>query len=254
MSEATNFSCGKKKSGDSKGDGSNAKSTIEVTIKKVATLPECESKTFDSGTATTLSCSDGFSLSIPAGVMDPYSTEVSVTVDAVVTPYKSNVRPGSFYGWRIKGTKVATSEAIITLNGYATLTCPCDTTQLTAVGLTLASTECKYYDPSQDAYKDVACTQDTSSCKVTMSTNHWTDFVITGNGNLKGLDGTPEGVTPPEVTDTGSGSAASNGSGGCGCHTSTGPTNWPTALLGLLPLIPALAMRRVFAKKRDKRM
>lgn len=236
MSEATEFDCPKAGSADA--------TSKEVKIKQVASLPECQSKSFDASQATTLDCTDGFSVSFPENVLDSYGTNVSVTLAPVVTPFKSNMRPATFYGWRIKASKTDTNEEIITLNGYATITCPCDTSQLEKVGLTLAETQAKYYDSSQDAYKDVSCTQDTSSCKVTMTTNHLTDFVIAGNGNLKGLDGTPEGVIPSDPVSGGGDAASGGNSGSCGCRQGSGPVNLPTALLSLLPLVPIFFLRR----------
>lgn len=248
MSEATEITCKKTPSAEGETVG-----TAEITIKETATLPECQSKTFDASVATSLECTDGFSVSFPSAVLDSYGSNVSVSVSPALTPFKANERPATFYGYRVKATKVSTSEEIITLNGYATIIVPCSTTQLTSIGIELADTKCKYNDSSVDAYKDVACVHDTGSCKVTMTTNHLTDFIITGNGNLKGLDGTPEGVTPPEVGDTGSASSGSSGS--CGCRTGSGPVDLPTALLGLLPFLPAFFLRRMYREKvrRDRR-
>ncbi len=241
MSEATEIAC--KKTPDSDRESVGA---ATVSIKETATLPECESKTFDASAAQTLGCTDGTNLSIPAAVMDSYGSTVTVNIDNVVTPFKSNERPANYFAKRVKATK-STGEEIITLSGYVTLVLPCSSDQLTKLGLALSDCKCKYNDPSLDAYKDVACVQDSSSCKVTITTNHLTDFVITGNGNLKGLDGTPEGVTPPEVGDTGGGSSASGGnSGSCGCRQGSGPIDLATILFGLLPFLPAIFLRRVY--------
>jgi hypothetical protein len=239
MSEATEFTCKKIPSSERESVG-----TVDVGIKETATLPECQSRSFDASVATTLECTDGSTFAFPSAVLDSYGSTVTVNIDSVVTPFKANERPAFWLAKRVKATK-DTGEEIIKLNGYVTITLPCDSTQLTKLGLALTDCKCKYNDPSLDAYKDVPCVQSSSKCEVTITTNHLTDFVITGNGNLKALDGTPEGVTPTSPGDTGS-SATGGNSGSCGCRAGSGPVDLPTVLFGLLPFLPAVFLRRMF--------
>lgn len=227
MSESTQVSCGKE-----------AKESA-VGIKQVATIPECQSKTVNAGTASTFECTDGFSVAFPANSLATSGTNVSVTVAATVTPFMANLRPASFYGYAVNATKSDTGESIIALNGDATLIVPCNASQLDAVGLEETDLEACYYDNSQGAYKAVGNNViNAKSCIVTMSVDHLTDFVVAGNGNLKGLDGTPGGVEPTGTGETG----GSGATGGCGCRTAPGPVPWSAALGGLLSVLPLLLL------------
>lgn len=215
--------------------------TENLTIKHAASLPECQSKTFDAGTATTLECTDGFSVSFPANCLATSGEQVSVNVAATVTPFMANLRPASFYGYTISASKASSGEAIITLNSDATLVVPVTASQLENVGLDVGDLEACFYDNTKGAYKSLAnSTNDAEGLTVTMTTDHLTDFVVAGNGNLKGLDGTTDGVEPEDAGTGETGSAAS-GAGGCGCRTvPTDHADWRDVVAGLLLALPLL--------------
>lgn len=225
-----------------------------ISIRQAATLPECVSKTVDAGDTATFECTDGFSIAFPANSLGADGTNVSVSVAPTVTPSMAAYRPASFYGYSVTATKTATQEAIIALNGNATLVIPCNASQIEKVGLETADLEPCYFDTSNGSYKTIGeATTDDTECLVTMSVDHLTDFVIAGNGNLKGLDGTTDGVEPESQggSDDGTGSGASSATGGCGCRTTRGPLDARALLGGLLPFLPLLLLVVLRRRRRE---
>lgn len=198
---------------------------IDLGLDAIAELPECQSRSFDAGSSTTLTCTDGFSVSFPAESLATTSTTVDVVVAATLTPFMPNVRPASLHGYAVTATNRATGQTVVALNSNAVLSLPCDGTQVSRLGLGTEDLEAMYYDSSVGAYKYPSnFIIDGDSCTAVITTDHLTDFVVTGNGDLAGLDGDDGGVTTDD---------ANKASGGGGCQlrqASAVPMDWKIVL------------------------
>ena len=139
-----------------------------------------------------------------------------------ILPYQAGKRPTCFYGYDISCTD-ANGSAITQFNADVTICMPLCDAQLTNLGLASTDLSLTYRDTSTDSYITLtSVTIDDTNNLVCGKTNHLTEFVIVGNGNLTGVDGDTEDATEEaERTGeepTGEEGVTSSASGGCGCR------------------------------------
>lgn len=211
-------------------------------------VPDAVTQSWDAGSANTVSLDDrsadekdnGFKIEFPANALGDSGTTVSCTVQPdPILPYQSGGRPTCFYGYDIT-CKDESGSAITQLAGNATLHIPLCAAQLELLSLESSDVSFAYRDTATDSYINLTGVSiDPETGIVTGQTNHLTEFVLVGNGNLSGVDGDSETATEEaERTGETASGADSLSAGGCGCRIGgSSPASNSWMMMGLsLPL------------------
>lgn len=199
--------------------------SCEVPVDFVTTLPEARSVTItDAATEQMLiTLSDGAEFKCDQGCLGDTGEAVTCSMGPVVPPFTHNKVPANFYGHFINCYETvvdsngsSTRNAIQQLNTNATIKIPCNSSQLTNMGLTEDDVQCSYWDPATGSYKtNTNCAVD-CSVGTTLSVSHLTDFAIVGNGYLGGIQGEDGGAVGKEDETAGSGANRGADLGSCG--------------------------------------
>ncbi|MBI2340427.1 MAG: hypothetical protein HYU99_08710, partial [Deltaproteobacteria bacterium] len=189
--------------------------SIQLALDYVVTVPESQSATISdiSSQTLTLTMEDGFKVVFPQTSLGS-AGQATCTADAAVTPFTSNKRPVSFYGYTVAcfdGNGVAITD----LDADATFVLPYNATQVANLELEEDQLESNYFDTSAGAYSFITTAAvDTEGDSVTFTQDHLTDFALLGNGVLAGANG-EDGTSGTD--DGGDDGSAAEGGSGCGC-------------------------------------
>ena len=194
---------------------------VNLKMNAVGTVPDSVTQTWDAGVANTLSLNDGFGVTCPASALGESSENVSCTVQPdPFLPYQSGRRPTALYGYDVTCND-SSGTAITSLSAECNLCLPINEEQLATLSMEAADQNLVYRDTSTDAYISLSsCTIDEDRSAFCCRTNHFTEFVLVGNGNLAGVDGDTEDATE-EAERTGeemTGEVGASAAGSCGCR------------------------------------
>jgi len=199
--------------------GATAKSQDLTMSKASFTLPDAVSVTFDYQNAKTITLSNGFSLSIPAGAISPTSNATGNNITITITPtaQMSAQNKAIPIGIGYDITAVDDSGSVITsnFNSNVTITIPYTEEYLReALGITDESMlDNGYWDTTTSTWKGVTgATIDTENNTISFTVNHFTTFSVLA-------------ATDPSVT-SGGGAVSSGTSSGT---TSSGEESRPMA-------------------------
>lgn len=194
---------------------------IDLNIKMnfATTVPESQTITQDAGSVASLTLSDGFSFTAAASCFGESGNNVTVAIQPdPFLPYQAGRRPASFYGYDITITDQEGNE-VTQFNCEATLCFPLDAEQLERLDLSAADARVVYRDTSTDSYRDLTqVTIDAENNLACGRTNHSTEFVVIGSGNLQAIDGDTEDAEEEAERTGEDASGQASGASGCGCR------------------------------------
>ena len=193
------------------------KTTVSIKMNLATTTPPTITQSWNAADSNSIKLSDNFSVSWPAASLAD-SGEVTCTIAAdPFVAYQSNKRAACMYGHDVT-CKDADGNAITQLKSAVTICTPLCEDQLENIDLDSKDLQFAYFDTATGSYRNLdEVTINADEKLVCGKSDHFTEFVLVGNGNKNGLDGDKENAEEESdrTGEVGSGSGVGGGGGGC---------------------------------------
>lgn len=177
--------------------GATAATQDLVLTKASFTLPDAVSVTFDYQNAKTVTLSNGFSISIPAGAIPPTSSATGDNITLTITPTgqlsAQNKSTPVGFGYEITAADDSGSLITSNFNDNVTITIPYTDDYLTDLlgSADESMLDNGYWDTTTSSWKGITgATIDTEANTISFTVNHFTTFSVLTNQNANSVSGT----------------------------------------------------------------